>query len=100
MDDEHDIHSPLEAMTDALVGSGMVIGRIIGHMIHSQTMTGRTEPSVPEVLYDILRGVIEPMAEARPFELGVAARVLNDALALVMAEVYLVPLDGGDRLDA
>ena len=95
MDDEDDIPQPLEAMTDALVGSGMVIGRIIGHMLHSQAVTGRTDPPVPEALYEVLLGVIEPMAEHREFELGVAARVLNDALMLVMAEVELMPIDDG-----
>ncbi len=93
MDDEHDIQTPHEAMTDALVGAGMVVGRIVGHMLHSQAVTGRTEPTVPEALYETLYGVIEPMAESRDFELGVAARVLNDALMLILEEVYLVPID-------
>ena len=93
MDDEDDIQPPLEAMTDALVGAGMVLGRILGHMLHSQAVTGRTEPPVPDALYDVLYGVIEPMAEYREFEMGVAARVLNDALHLVMAEVMLAPID-------
>jgi hypothetical protein len=99
MDDEDDIPTPLEAMTDALVGSGMVIGRIIGHMIHSQAVTGRADPPVPEALHDILLGVLEPMVEHREFELGVAARVLSDALVLVLADVHLMPIDadGGDR---
>ena len=93
MDDEDDIRTPHEAMADALVGAGMVVGRIVGHMLHSQAVTGRTEPPVPEALYDTLYGVIEPMAESRDFELGVAARVLNDALMLILAEVYLLPID-------
>ena len=92
MDDEDDILTPHEAMADALVGAGIVIGRILGHMVHSQAVTGRTEPPVPVALYDVLLGTIEPMAEHREFELGVAARVLNDALLLVAAEVELLPI--------
>ena len=93
MNDEDDIPTPLEAMTDSLVGSGFVIGRIIGHMVHTELVTGETEPPLEDVLYDILHGVLEPMAEHREFELGVAARVLHDALMLVMAEVLLVPVE-------
>ena len=93
MDDEDDIPTPHEAMADALVGAGMVVGRILGHMVHSQAVTGRTDPPVPVALYDVLYGTIEPMVEHREFELGVAARVLNDALLLVAAEVELLPID-------
>ena len=94
MDDEDDIPTPLENLTDALVGAGVVLGRILGHMVHSQAVTGRTDPPVPDALYEVLYGVIEPMAEHRAFELGVAAHVLHDALTLIMAEVQLMPLDG------
>lgn len=93
MDDAHDMPAPHEAMTDALVGAGLVIGRILGHMVHSQAVTGRTDPPVPEALYEVLHDVIAPMAEHREFELGVAARVLNDALVLVVAEVELMPIE-------
>jgi hypothetical protein len=93
MDDEDDIPAPLDALTDALVGSGVVIGQIIGHMLHSQAITGREEPPVEAALYEVLYGVLEPMAEHREFELGVAARVLHDALHLVMTEVHLMPID-------
>ena len=93
MDDEDDILTPHEAMADALVGAGMVVGRILGHMVHSQAVTGRTDPPVPVALYDVLHGTIAPMAEHREFELGVAARVLNDALLLVAAEIELLPID-------
>ena len=93
MDDEDDILTPHEAMADALVGAGMVVGRILGHMVHSQAVTGRTEPPVPVALYDVLHGTLAPMAEHREFELGVAARVLNDALLLVAAEIELLPID-------
>lgn len=93
MDDEDDILTPHEAMADALVGAGMVLGRILGHMVHSQAVTGRTDPPVPVALYDVLYGTIAPMVEHREFELGVAARVLNDALLLVAAEVELLPID-------
>lgn len=93
MDDEDDILTPHEAMADALVGAGMVVGRILGHMVHSQAVTGRTDPPVPVALYDVLYGTIAPMVEHREFELGVAARVLNDALLLVAAEIELLPID-------
>lgn len=93
MDDEDDIPTPHEAMADALVGAGMVLGRILGHMVHSQAVTGRTDPPVPVALYDVLYGTIAPMAEHREFEFGVAARVLNDALLLVAAEVELLPIE-------
>jgi hypothetical protein len=93
MDDEDDILTPHEAMADALVGAGMVVGRILGHMMHSQAVTGRTDPPVPVALYDVLHGTIAPMVEHREFELGVAARVLNDALLLVAAEIELLPID-------
>lgn len=97
MDDADDIPTPLEAMTDALVGAGLVIGRILGHMVHSQTVTGRTEPPIPEALYEVLHGTIEPMAEHREFELGVAAQVLNDALVRVVADIELMPIDESRR---
>ncbi len=95
--DEPDIPTPHEAMADALVGAGTVIGRIMGHMLHSQAVTGRTDPPVPEALYDVLYDTIEPMAEHREFEFGVAARVLNDALVLILAEVQLLPIDPDER---
>jgi len=97
MDDEDDIPTPHEAFADALVGAGMVLGRILGHMVHSQAVTGRTEPPIPVALYDVLHGTIAPMAEHREFELGVAARVLSDALLLVAAEVELLPIDEPPR---
>lgn len=92
MDEEDDIPTPLDAMTDAVVGSGFVVGRIIGHMLASQSVTGRTEPPVEDALFVVLRGVIAPMAESRDFELGVAARVLHDVLERVMDEVQLMPI--------
>ena len=92
MDEDH-IPTPHEAMTDALVGAGTVLGRIMGHMVHSQAVTGETDPPVPEALYHVLYDTLGPMAESREFEFGVAARVLNDALLLILAEVYLVPID-------
>ncbi len=97
MDDEDDILTPHEAMADALVGAGMVLGRILGHMVHSQAVTGLTDPPVPVALYDVLHGTIAPMVEHREFELGVAARVLNDVLLLVEAEVELLPIDEPHR---
>ncbi len=93
MDDEDDIPTPHEAMADAMVGAALVLGRILGHMVHSQAVTGRTEPPIPVALYEVLLGTIEPMAEHREFELGVAARVLNDALLLVAGEVHLMPIE-------
>ena len=62
-------------------------------MMRSQVVTGRTDPPVPVALYDVLYDTIAPMAEHREFELGVAARVLNDALLLVAAEIELLPID-------
>ncbi len=93
MDDVEDIPAPHESMTDALVAAGFVIGRIIGHMIHSQAVTGRTDPPLEDALYEVIHGTIAPMVEHREFELGVAAQVLHDALTLVMAEVCLLPID-------
>ncbi len=66
-------------------------------MQDSQAATGRADPPIAEALYTIIAGTLEPMAEHREFELGVAARVLNDALMLVVAEIELMPIEKPDR---
>ena len=97
MDHEDDMLPPLETLVDRLLGWVGVIGPIIAHMQASQAVTGRAEPPISEALYTIIRGTLEPMAEHREFELGVAARVVEDAIERVLDEVMLMPIDDPPR---
>ena len=97
MDDHDDILPPLETLVDRLLGWVGVIGPIIAHMQESQATTGRADPPISDALYAIIRGTLEPMAEHRGFELGVAARVVEDAIERVLDEVVLVPIEDRPR---
>ena len=93
MDEPDDILPPLETLVDRLLGWVGVIAPIIAHMQESQTVTGRADPPISEALYTIILGTLEPMAEHREFELGVAARVVEDAIERVAEEIFLVPIE-------
>ena len=93
MDEPEDILPPLETLVDRLMGWVGVIAPIIAHMQESQAVTRRTEPSIAEALYTIVLGTLEPMAEHREVELGVAARVVEDAIDRIAEEIFLVPID-------
>lgn len=93
MDDHDDILPPLEAFVDSLLGWAAVSKQLIDHMEASQATTGRMSPSIPEVLAALVYGTLEPMAESRGFELGVAARVLADATDKVAEEIVMVPIE-------
>jgi hypothetical protein len=97
MDDEHDTLPPLEALVDSLMGWTAVTAQLIDHMLASQAVTGRTEPTIPQALYALLCGTLEPMSESRAFELGVAARVVGDAVETVVGEIQLLPIEGPER---
>ena len=92
MDDTEDILPPLDALLGALIEWGAVASQIVEHMWRSQQVTGATEPPIGEALHTVLRGTLEPLAESRGFELGVAARVIEDVTARVTEEIYLVPI--------
>ena len=97
MDDEDDIRPPLETLVDCLMGWTAVTAQIIDHMQRSQAVTGRTEPPIAHALYALMNGTLSEMAESREFEVGVAARVVGDAVETVMHEIHLLPIDGPER---
>jgi hypothetical protein len=97
MDDEDDIRPPLETLVDCLLGWTAVTAQIIDHMQRSQAATGRTEPPIAEALYALMNGTLAPFAESREFEVGVAARIVGDAVETVMSEIMLLPIDGPER---
>ena len=93
MDETRDILPPLDALVAALIEWGAIASQIVEHMWRSQQVTGETEPPIGVVLRTLLCGTLEPLAESREFELGVAARVVEDVTARVMDEIYLVPVE-------
>lgn len=93
MDDEDRPLPPLEALVDSLLGWTAAMSQIIDHMHRSQAVTGRTEPTIPEALYALLCGTLQPLAQDRELEIGVAARVVQEAVDVVHSEIYLVPVD-------
>ena len=97
MDDEDDIRPPLETLVDCLLGWTAVTAQIIDHMLRSQAVTGRTEPTIPEALYALMNGTLAPLAESREFEVGVAARMVGDAVETVISEIQFLPIDGPER---
>lgn len=99
MDAEDTTLPPLEALVDSLLDWAAVTGQMIEHMHRSQAVTGRETPTIPEVLYSLLCGTLEPLAERRMFEVGVAARVVQDAVETVMEEIYLMPIEEHPRPD-
>ena len=93
MDEPEDILPPLETLVDRLMGWVGVIAPIVAHMQESQAVSGRTDPPIADALYAIVVGTLAPMAEHREFELGVAARVVEDAIERVAEEILLVPIE-------
>jgi len=83
-----------------LVGTATALMSIVDHMERSAT-SGRSAPnapSVPEVLAVILRDVLVPLAETRAQDdLATAAGILAEAGEIACAEIFLVPMDGGNE---
>ena len=90
MDEDDQILPPFEAFVDSLLGWSAVTKQILDRMECVQRRMGPLAPPIPETFAGMLLGTLGPMAESRDFELGVAARVVEDALEAVAEAVALV----------
>lgn len=91
MDPDDDIPDPLDALVTALIGWGGIASQIVHHMWRTEQVTGETEPPLAEALHEILAETLRGPFEQRAFEMGVAARVVEDVIERVTDEIYLVP---------
>jgi hypothetical protein len=82
---------PLDMLVDAILQSYGQLALLLEHMLRA---AGEESEPIPDVLRQLLRDVLVPLAERRgDTDVAVAAELLAAATDAIGTELYLVPVD-------